>query len=96
MKGDDIIYFRKNKSITFGFSNCELSKETIDFLEGKWILDGMDAYCNAIHFFNSNKINMRFAMGHMECLRTLMYYSVLYNTDINQLLSLYTYEHPFT
>lgn len=94
MAENEVIYFRKKESISF--SSCVLSKEAIDFLEGKWILDGMDAYCNAIQFFNSNKINMRYAMGHMESLRILMNYSVLYNTDINHLLSLYVYEHPLT
>lgn len=94
MKENDVIYLRKKESISF--NSCELSKEAIDFLEGKWILDGMDAYCNAIQYFNSNKKISRFSIRHMECLRTLMGYSVLYNTDINQLLSLYIYEHPFT
>lgn len=94
MKENSIIYFRKKESVSF--SSCELSKEAIDFLEGKWILDGMDAYCNAIQFFNSNKKISHFSIRHTECLRILMNCSVLYNTDINQLLSLYTYEHPFT
>lgn len=94
MKENNVTYFRKKESISF--NSCELSKEAIDFLEGKWILDGMDAYCNAIQFFNSNKMISRFSIRHMECLRTLMNCSVLYNTDINQLLSLYIYEHPFT
>lgn len=76
--------------------NCKLSKEAIDFLEGKWILDGMDAYCNAIQFFNSNEEHMHSTMDYASCLRVIVYRSALCITDINKLLSLYSYEHPFT
>ena len=75
MKENNVIYFRKKESVSF--SNCELSKEAIDFLEGKWILDGMDAYCNAIQFFNSNKKDELPAMDYASCLRVIVYRSAL-------------------
>ena len=96
MTENGIIHFHKNKAVRLNFNSCELSKEAIDFLEGKWILDRMDAYCNAVHFLTETKTVNRFSTRHMECLRTLMNCFVLCNTDINQLLSLYVCEHPFT